>query len=174
MIGPTSTVTAGHAAGAHALAYGYDLARIDQADAMVALAADALTDTVAAAYRALGRSTSWRSPRAPSRCCSSAPATPAPAARRPTARSSATGMASDGQGVARWDRDGRGIERAVLEALEFAGLEPGDLAGAYLAAAGLATADGPEEAALDRSCPPPCRAWHPSARSGSRWASAAR
>src|SRR2546423_1090464 len=52
--GPTSTVTAGHAAGASSLCYGVDLVGADHADAIVCLGADALTDTVIAAYRELG------------------------------------------------------------------------------------------------------------------------
>src|SRR5262249_56086579 len=54
VVGPTSTVTAGHGAGASALIYAYGLAAENQADAMVALAADAMTDTVLKAYQELG------------------------------------------------------------------------------------------------------------------------
>jgi 3-oxoacyl-[acyl-carrier-protein] synthase II len=53
-LGPASTVTAGHAAGASAVCYAFDLAAFDHADAVLALSVDALTETVMTAYRALG------------------------------------------------------------------------------------------------------------------------
>src|SRR5437899_61561 len=54
LIGSATTVTAGHAAGASSLCYGYDLAATDHADAVVCLGADTLTDTVITAYKELG------------------------------------------------------------------------------------------------------------------------
>src|SRR5207302_1512737 len=53
-VGPASTVTAGHAAGAQALTYAYDLVASGKADAALCIAADTLTDTVLQAYRELG------------------------------------------------------------------------------------------------------------------------
>src|SRR4029077_9575200 len=53
-LGPASTVTVGHAAGASSLCYGCELAGADHADAMLCLGADSLIDTVIAAYRELG------------------------------------------------------------------------------------------------------------------------
>ena len=54
ILGSASTVTAGHAAGASALCYGFDLTTMDHADAIVALGVDTLTDTVVEAYTELG------------------------------------------------------------------------------------------------------------------------
>ncbi|HLN61057.1 MAG TPA: beta-ketoacyl-[acyl-carrier-protein] synthase family protein, partial [Symbiobacteriaceae bacterium] len=54
VVGPTSTVTVGHAAGAAALAYGFELVASGRADAMVCLAADTLTETVIRGYDMLG------------------------------------------------------------------------------------------------------------------------
>ena len=51
VIGPTSTVTAGHAAGAAALCYGHDLVATGQADAMVCLAVDIPTSLARRPYQ---------------------------------------------------------------------------------------------------------------------------
>ena len=53
-LGSASTVTAGHAAGASALCYGFDLTTMDHADAIVSIGVDTLTDTVIEAYKELG------------------------------------------------------------------------------------------------------------------------
>src|SRR5207302_9618600 len=52
--GPASTITVGHAAGSSAISYAYDLVNAGRADAVVALAADTLTDTVIRGYRETG------------------------------------------------------------------------------------------------------------------------
>jgi 3-oxoacyl-[acyl-carrier-protein] synthase II len=75
-IGPTSTVTAGHGAGASALTYAFDLTACGYADAVLALAVDTLTDpssaaTIRSALWTVGRAAS-RSPRQGSRSCWSA------------------------------------------------------------------------------------------------------
>ena len=53
-LGPTCTVTAGHAAGAAALGYCADILGRGEADAMVCVAADTLTPTVVRGYRDVG------------------------------------------------------------------------------------------------------------------------
>jgi 3-oxoacyl-[acyl-carrier-protein] synthase II len=53
-LGVASTVTAQHAAGAQALTYAYDLTSVNQAEVVLAIASDSLTDTVVDAYRDLG------------------------------------------------------------------------------------------------------------------------
>lgn len=156
VIGPSSTVTAGHAAGASALAYAAELVRDDHADAMVALAADGLTDTVLRAYRELGvlageegeggfalgegvvalllERQAWARSRG----------------ARVLGELLGSGVASDARGMGRWDPSGDGVERAVRAALDDAGLGPDDVESVYSSAAGLATADDPERAALQR------------------------
>lgn len=152
VIGPTSTVCAGHAAGAHALTYAADLLRTDHADAMVALAADALTDTVADAYADLGVLGPDGFPLAEAGVAlllerrGHALARGAPI----RGRLAGYGIACDARGVGRWDLDGDGTARAVTEALRDAGVAAGDLAAVYTAAAGLATADDAEARGLDR------------------------
>ena len=159
VLGPASTVTAGHAAGASALVYGADITSGDQADAMVCLGVDALTDTVVTAYRELG-----------------ALATSPPGGNGSGFGLSEAGMAiicermgkaqergariygevlgfaitSDGTGVGRIDKEGEGIERAMRLALERAGVEPGDVAGVWSSAAGFAVADEAEAKAIER------------------------
>ena len=130
-VGPASTVTAGHAAGASALCYAFDLPSRDQADAVLCVAADALTDTVMEAYAELG-----------------VLATSEPARRRGFALAEAGGRADGraaraGAGARRahlrrgarlrhhlrrarasggWTASGEGIERAMRVALERAGV----------------------------------------------------
>src|SRR4051812_30960685 len=53
-VGPASTITAGHAAGAAALCTAAEIVAGGRADAVLAVAVDALTDAVIDGYRALG------------------------------------------------------------------------------------------------------------------------
>src|SRR5690606_9129069 len=124
----------------------------DTADVMVALAADALTDTVATAYADLGLigpDGFALAEGAVALVCERA-GHAAQRGARVYGRLLGHGIASDGLGAARWDGDGEGVARAVSTALEAAGVAAGDLAGVYTSAAGLAAADAAEAAALDR------------------------
>lgn len=159
VVGPLSTVTAGHAAGASALIYAFDLARDDHADAVLAVGADVLTDTVAQAYTSLGvvRSEPGGDGFALSEAgvallCERAGSARARGAR-PYGVLLGAAVASDGLGVGRWDPEGRGLERAVRQALERSGVAPDDVATVYGSAAGLAAADQPEAAAIGRLFP---------------------
>ncbi|HUG82920.1 MAG TPA: beta-ketoacyl-[acyl-carrier-protein] synthase family protein [Euzebya sp.] len=152
LLGPTSTVCTGHAAGLHALTYGFDLVRGDDADVIVALGADAITDLVADAYHDLGLI-------GPDGFALAEGAVALILERRHHAEGRGArilgqvlghGAASDGRGIGRWDPDGDACERAVRAALDDAGLEPGDIATVMTAAAGLDRADSAEAAALDR------------------------
>ncbi|MFE7133816.1 beta-ketoacyl synthase N-terminal-like domain-containing protein [Streptomyces sp. NPDC057638] len=157
--GPTSTVTAGHAAGASALAVAHDLLRTGRADAVVCPAVDELPPWVRSAYRALplfgGRS---------GRACTLAEGGAALVLERESAarargarilgRLAGYGSASDALGIGRWDRDGRGAERAMRAALRDAGAAPGDLTAVWAGATGVDLADRAEERALRRLAPP--------------------
>ena len=151
-IGSTSTVTAGHAAGASAIAYGYDLARSDHADAVLCPAADTLTDTVIRGYRDLGLLApgGYRLGEGCVTLLLERNAAAIARAARIHGEVRGVAVASDGLGVGRWDPDGRGMERAIRLALESAGFEPGDVASVWLAAAGHQAADQAEAAAVDR------------------------
>jgi 3-oxoacyl-[acyl-carrier-protein] synthase II len=149
-VGPTTTLTAGHAAGASALAYAMDLLARGQADGMLAIGADTLTDAVIDGYRAIGSV-------APDGYALSEAGVALVLERRAwtgergghgLAEVLGYGIASDGLGVGRWDLDGRGLERSMRLALEHAGLAPSDIAAVWSSRAGLKLADLAEERAL--------------------------
>jgi 3-oxoacyl-[acyl-carrier-protein] synthase II len=155
-IGPASTVTAGHAAGSSSVCYGYDLVATGQADAMLCLAADTLTDTVISAYRDLGLLTG--NPETGGFALAEAGI--ALVLERATKASSRKarvygevlgfGIASDGRGVGSFDREGQGAERAMRVALERSGLKAGDVTAVWTSAAGYRPADEAEEKAIRR------------------------
>jgi 3-oxoacyl-[acyl-carrier-protein] synthase II len=153
-------VTAAHAAGASALCYAFDLAAFDHADLVLAVAADALTDTLVNAYRDLGL-VATREPGSPG--TSGFGLAEAGVALVLERASSAAGrgarlygdvlgygIACDAAGVGRWDRQGDGVERAMRIALEQAELSPSDVRAVWASAAGLGAADRPEERAIRR------------------------
>lgn len=159
-VGVASTVTAGHAAGAAAILYAFDLASSNQADAVLAVAADALTDTVVSAYRDLGilagsepGSNGGRGfPLAEAGIALVLERRAKAAARgaRMLGEILGYGIAGDAKGIGRWDRHGEGVERAIRSALEDAELEPTDIKAVWASAAGLGIADRPEERAIRR------------------------
>jgi 3-oxoacyl-[acyl-carrier-protein] synthase II len=156
ILGSASTVTAGHAAGASALCYAFDLTTMDHADAIVALGVDTLTDTVVDAYRELGV------------VAGSANADGFALAeggyavlveRRGAARARGAkplgeirgfGITCDAVGVGRIDTDGEGLERAMRLALERAGVSASDVVGIWANRNGLAAADEAEAKAIER------------------------
>ncbi|MFC5826900.1 beta-ketoacyl synthase N-terminal-like domain-containing protein [Nonomuraea insulae] len=152
-VGPASTVTTGHAASAGALIYARDLVAGDRADAMVAVGADTLTDTVAEAYRGLG----VLSPGSGFALAEAGVAVVLERLGHATARGARTygellgyGIASDGRGAGRWDPAGGGMERAITMALDRAGLAAASVGGVWSSAAGLRSADEAESAAIRR------------------------
>jgi 3-oxoacyl-[acyl-carrier-protein] synthase II len=159
-VGPASTVTAGHAAAASALAYAFDLAASGQADAVVCLAADTLTDTVVGAYDALGVVTSGEPGSAEadgfalSEGCVGLLLERLSSARERGARIYGEvlsyGITSDALGVGKIDTEGHGLERAMILALERAGVDRGDVTAVWSAASGLAPSDEAERAAIGR------------------------
>jgi 3-oxoacyl-[acyl-carrier-protein] synthase II len=150
-VGPTSTLTAGHAAGSSSLVYASDLLRDDMADGILAVAADTLTDTVIAGYAALGLLDAGLG-------LSEAGVAVLLERRRAAAARGARvrgrllghGIASDALGVGRTDASGAGMERAIRRALDESGLSASDLVGIWTAAPGLEDVDAAEAAALDR------------------------
>ncbi|MFE3059465.1 beta-ketoacyl synthase N-terminal-like domain-containing protein [Nocardia sp. NPDC059239] len=151
-VGPTTTVTTGHAAGAAALAYACDILTRDEADSMLAIAADTLTDTVIDAYRAVGpmATAGFGIAEAGIAVLLERASTAAARGATPCAELLGYGIASDAQGVGRWDRTGRGVERAARQALEQAGVEPGDVRAVWTNSIGVPAADEPEMSALSR------------------------
>jgi 3-oxoacyl-[acyl-carrier-protein] synthase II len=157
-LGVTSTVTAGHAAGASALCYGADLLRADRADAVVCVAADVLTPSVVRAYQELGllgrgAGTGRQAPAlAEAGVALVLERRSAARARgaRVLAQLDAHGSASDARGVGRWDPRGGGAERAMRLALSAAGVGVEAVTDVWTGQAGIRGADAAEDRALDR------------------------
>jgi 3-oxoacyl-[acyl-carrier-protein] synthase II len=159
-VGPASTVTSGHAAGAAALCYAHDLIAYGRADAVLAIAVDTLTDTVIRAYGELGLLAGDTPSATGGRGFALAEAGVAllleseTAARARGARIDAKilGHATTADAIAlgRVDRGGRGIERAMRLAVERAGLTPGEIAAVWASTAGNPDADRGEAAAIRR------------------------
>ena len=155
-IGPASTVTAGHAAGASALCYAYDLVACGRAEAMVALAGDTLTDTVIAGYSALGVLADGNGGGG----FALAEAGVALVLERlghAQARGARIygevlgyGITSDARGVGKIDPRGRGLERAIRTALDDSGVEADTVRSVWSSATGHRVADAAEAAALGR------------------------
>ncbi|TDP41622.1 beta-ketoacyl-[acyl-carrier-protein] synthase family protein [Nocardia ignorata] len=153
-LGPTSTVTSGHAAGANALCYGYDMVSLGRATAILATAADTLTPLVVRGYRRLGL------PMGPHDTFALAEGGAAVMLERydNAVRRGATvyaevlghATASDARGVGRTDPTGSAVERAMRAALDAAGLTPGDIAEVWTNEVGLPAFDEPENQALHR------------------------
>jgi 3-oxoacyl-[acyl-carrier-protein] synthase II len=153
-VGPASTVTAGHAAGASALAYGYDLVSCNQADAIICLAADTLTDTVIRGYREAGLLTAEDGGVALAEAGVALVVERLSKAQARGARIYGEmlgyGIANDAKGVGQIDPRGGGLDRAMRDALERAGVAPSDVTAIWATAAGHRPADVAEEAAIRR------------------------
>jgi 3-oxoacyl-[acyl-carrier-protein] synthase II len=163
-LGPASTVTVGHAAGASSLCYGCELAGANHADAMLCLGADSLTDTVIAAYRELGVLGGSAGDGAADGANSSGMALAeagvavlverlgAALGRGARIRAEVLGHAvtSDACGIGRLDPEGEGVERAMRLALQRAGVAAADVAAVWASCSGLAVADEAEAKAIER------------------------
>jgi 3-oxoacyl-[acyl-carrier-protein] synthase II len=155
----TSTVTAGHAAGAQSLTYAYELVRTDHADAVVSLATDTITDAVVQGYQDLGVLTKGE-PGSNGQGFALAEGSVALVVERlshaeargakPLAEVLGYAVTSDARGVGRIDTDGHGIEAAMRLALERAGLEASDIGTIWATACGLQAADEAEAKAIER------------------------
>ncbi|WP_345513433.1 beta-ketoacyl-[acyl-carrier-protein] synthase family protein [Phytohabitans houttuyneae] len=151
--GPTSTVSTGHASGATALAYGYDLLRLGHCEALVCTATDIVDDLVVRAYRDLGLlSLTPGDHRLP--LAEGSVAVVLERRRHAQARSARVLAEITGYGAAThvvpgvdWDRDGVATGRAMRAALADGGAEPADVSALWLAAAGLSVADQAERRA---------------------------
>jgi 3-oxoacyl-[acyl-carrier-protein] synthase II len=149
-LGVASTVTAQHAAGAQALTYAYDLTSVNQAEVVLAIASDSLTDTVVDAYRDLGLLGGFAIAEAGISLVVERAGAAAARGARVYGELAGYGVTSDAEGVGRWNREGAGVERAMRVALEMAGVDAGDVVAVWANAAGLEQADGPEREAIAR------------------------
>jgi 3-oxoacyl-[acyl-carrier-protein] synthase II len=153
--GPTSTVTAAHAAGAAALSVAGDMLRAGRADALLCVAADALSPLALQVYAAIPL---FRSRGA--RLCLLAEGAmamvlePGHAARargaRVLGRLCGHAITADAAGIAQWDPRGTGIERAMRTAMDTAALGAADISAIWANTTGLPAVDQPEHAAITR------------------------
>lgn len=150
--GPTSTITTGHAAGASALTVAHDLLLQHRAEAVLVPAVEDLSPGVLDAYRRLPLfgDSDYTLAEAGITLVLERESTARARGARVLAEFAGHGTASDAQGVGRWDPQGGGLERAMRQALDHAGVRAGELAGIWANAAGLKRADAPEELATDR------------------------
>src|SRR3954464_1121356 len=145
-VGVASTVTAEHAAGAQALTYAFDLTSVNQADAVLAIASDSLTDTVIDGYRELGLLSGFGITEAGITMLLERASAASARGARVYGELAGYGVASDAEAVGRWSRSGAGVERAMRTALEGAGVAPEQVVAVWANAAGLHQADEPEAA----------------------------
>jgi len=157
ILGSASTVTAGHAAGASALCYGYDLTTMDHADAVVCIGADTLTDTVVQAYQELGVLASSANGDGGFALAEGGFAVlverlGAARARgaKPLGEIRGFAITCDAVGVGKVDTEGAGIERAMRQALERADVAAGDVVAVWANRNGLQAADEAEAKAIER------------------------
>jgi 3-oxoacyl-[acyl-carrier-protein] synthase II len=149
--GPASTITVGHAAGSSAISYAYDLVSANRADAVVAVAADTLTDTVIRGYRETGLLADGFA-LAEAGVALVLERLSLARARGARIYGEVLGFAitSDGQGVGHFDPAGCGIERSMQLALERAHKSPADVTTIWASATGHAPSDAAEDGAIKR------------------------
>jgi 3-oxoacyl-[acyl-carrier-protein] synthase II len=156
-VGPATTVTAGHAAGAAALCNGAEMISRGRADATLVVGADALTDAVLAGYRELGVL-------ADAAGQGGFALAEAGVALLLESLSSATArgariygevrehtVSCDSLGIGNIDPDGDGAERAMRDVLERAGIATRDVRRVWSGATGHPIADRAERAAITRA-----------------------
>uniref|UniRef100_A0AAU2W4Y3 Beta-ketoacyl-[acyl-carrier-protein] synthase family protein n=1 Tax=Streptomyces sp. NBC_00008 TaxID=2903610 RepID=A0AAU2W4Y3_9ACTN len=153
--GPTSTLSSGHAAGAAALGVAYDMLRAGRTERLLVPAVEAFSPATLAAYRSIplfGSAAGRRYTLAEAGIALVLERRTSAERRGATVHAVVLGhaTASDACGIGRWDASGAGVERAMRGALRNAGLGPGQVAAVWANAAGLATADRPEQAAVER------------------------
>jgi 3-oxoacyl-[acyl-carrier-protein] synthase II len=155
LTGVTSTVTAGHAAGAAALCIARDLLHRGAADVVVCPAVDTPSPAAIAGYRRmpLFRLPSGRQHTLAEGAYAVVLERSSMAKRRgaaPIGMLAGYGMACDAIGIGQWDSHAAGLERAMRAALADAAIEPAALTAVWANAAGLPSADRPELAAIAR------------------------
>jgi 3-oxoacyl-[acyl-carrier-protein] synthase II len=153
LIGPTTTVTAGHAASSSGFVYSFDVVTCRRADVMVSLAADTLTDTVIRAYRELG----FLLPEGGPALAEAGIALVLEGLDQAQARGAhiygevlGYAITSDALGIGTFDAQGSGLERAMRLALDHAGMGASDITTVWASSTGNTFSDAAEEQALKR------------------------
>jgi len=147
-VGPTSTVTAGHAAGASAVCYAHDLVADGRAEGIIAVGADTLTDTLIKAYAHVGVFASRGFAVSEGAAAVLVESADAAAARGATPYGEIHGYGMTFEALP--DRRGLGIERAMRLGLEEAGWTPADIDWVWAGYTGHVALDRAESAAMRR------------------------
>jgi 3-oxoacyl-[acyl-carrier-protein] synthase II len=156
VVGHTATLTVGNAAGSSALHYGSAIAATGRADAVVCLAADMLSDTVVRAYRDLGtfaQNPDFVLSEGAAALLLERQSYAISRGARVHGEILGSAITCDASGISRFDRRGRGIERAMRLALERAGLPAMSVAQVWAGYSGARAADTAERAAIRRVLP---------------------
>lgn len=154
-LGPTSTLSVSHASGAAALAYAQILLQADEADAIVCIGVDALTDQVVRGYTELGlvRNCGQEGLRVTEGSVAFVleRAEFARARRAPVyGELAGHAITGDGLGVGSCDPTGTAVERSMAQAIDQAGLDPATVPMVWTSAAGLPAWDAAERRAIER------------------------
>jgi 3-oxoacyl-[acyl-carrier-protein] synthase II len=165
-VGPTSTLSVSHASGAAAIGYAQTLLEADEADVMICIGVDTLTDQVVQAYRDLGLIRTdgpdgLRLTEGSVALVLERAGFAAARGARGYGEIAGHAIAGDGRGVGSCDRTGAAVERAMTQAITRAGLEPADVSCVWTSAAGLPAWDDAEELALTRRFGPRVRRHRP-------------
>ena len=146
LLGPTSTVTTGHAAGAMAFSYAASMIEADRASGMVSVATDVLNDTVCRAFA----DSDFAFELQPIRLAEGTAAVTLESGDhvrgrgcRPLARVVASATSFDSVDAK------AASERAMLDAIALAGFDPGDVSAVWTAECGYRDRDKPLQKAFD-------------------------
>jgi len=154
-VGPTSTLSVSHASGAAAIGYAQTLLEADEADAIVCIGVDTLTDRVVSGYAELGLLATAGRPGM--RLAEGAVALVLERATSARLRGAtalgevaAHSITGDGLGIGRCDQDGAAVERSMTQAMDRAGVTKESVSAIWCSAAGLRVWDRAEERAVRR------------------------
>jgi 3-oxoacyl-[acyl-carrier-protein] synthase II len=160
-VGPTSTLSVSHASGAAAIGYAQALLEADEADAIICIGVDTLTDQVIRSYAELGL---LGTPDRPGMRLAEAAVglvlerAGSARARGAPAYGELAGHAitGDGRGIGSCDPQGFAVERAMAQALDRAGVAEDEVTVIWSSAAGLKVWDRAEDRAIQRlfACSP--------------------
>ena len=154
-MGPTTTLTAGRAAGALTLSMGAQEIRRCRADAILGTSAEALTPSVVRGLRDLGLfdGGDWHAAEGAASVLIEDREAALERGAQPLAELLGTGMASDGLGIGSVSAEGEGLERAVRDGLQRAGVSAQDVHHVWVDLKGSAGSDAAAESALGRVLP---------------------
>ncbi|MCT1602225.1 beta-ketoacyl-[acyl-carrier-protein] synthase family protein [Kocuria sp. p3-SID1433] len=154
-VGPTTTLTAGRTAGALTLSMGAQEIRRGRAEAILGTSAEALTPAVVRGLLDLGLfdGGDWHAAEGAASVLIEDREAALERGAQPLAELLGTGMASDGLGVGSVSAEGEGLERAIRDGLERAGVSAQDVEHVWVDLKGAAGSDAAAASALGRVLP---------------------